>query len=457
MINLPGAPKRIIDTLEAVGHRAYAVGGCVRDALRGAVPGDWDVASSAKPEEVRQALRGLRLIETGLRHGTLTAIVDGEAIEITSFRLDGAYTDHRRPDTVSFTDDLCADLSRRDFTVNAMAYHPEHGLIDPFNGEADLRAGILRCVGEPEKRFGEDALRILRALRFASVMGFTMEAKTADAILEQRGLLRHVAAERIQKEFTKLLCGQELRRVLMEYRKVVFTLFPPLEPMDGFGQHNPWHCYDVWEHCCAAAEAIRPAPALRYAALLHDAGKPRVFTRGPDGKGHFYGHAVVSEGIAEELLKGLRCPKRLIAHVLQLIRRHELRLLEQASEPKGIPPAALRKLLGEMGEESLLDLLELMRADTAAQAPDKRYRLDAYEPLCAQVREMSGSKACTRLSQLAVNGNDLMAVGLRGPGLGKALDRLLEEVLEGRLENEREALIQYALRYGDYPGRGSKF
>jgi len=439
-MELPPAPLQLITLLESAGHVAYAVGGCVRDALLGQAPADWDLCTSAAPERVMEVLRAhdIKVLETGIQHGTVTAIIDHRPVEITTFRLDGGYADHRRPDSVTFTDDLAADLSRRDFTVNAMAWSPGRGLADPFGGQADLRAGLLRCVGEPHKRFGEDALRILRCLRFASVLGFDIEENTSEALFELKGTLRHVAAERIQSELTRLLCGQNARKILLDYREIIFAVLPQLEPMSGFDQRTPWHCYDIWGHTCAAVEAAPPSPALRWAALLHDCGKPPCFFM-RDGVGHFHGHAEVSERMAREMLDALKCPRRFTGRVALLVRHHELRLLEQA--PK---PAKLRRLLGELGPEALLDLLELTRADVTAQAPEKRFRLEGYEPLRTQIASLMAENPCVTRKQLAVSGTDLLPLGLQGPQLGQMLGRLLEEVLEGRLANEREALLGWA-------------
>jgi len=301
-----------------------------------------------------------------------------------------------------------------------------------------LRAGLLRCVGEPSQRFGEDALRILRCLRFASVLGFSIEENTSKALFDLKDSLRHVAAERIQSELTKLLCGQNARRILLDYREVIFAVLPQLRLLSGFDQRTPWHCHDIWGHTCAAVEAAPLSPALRWAALLHDCGKPPCFFV-RDGVGHFHGHAQVSEGMAREILRELKCPKRLIERAAALIRHHELRLLEMS--PK---PAKLCRLLGEFGPETLLDLLDLTRADVTAQAPEKLYRLESYEPLRAQIVALAAENPCVTRGQLAVNGADLLPLGLQGPQLGDMLGRLLEEVLEGRLANEREALLRFA-------------
>ncbi|MDR2753467.1 MAG: CCA tRNA nucleotidyltransferase [Oscillospiraceae bacterium] len=433
---LPAQVEMIFDLLETAGFCVYAVGGCVRDALLGKTPKDWDVCTNATPLQVIAALRGLLVLKTGLQHGTVTAILDHRPYEITTFRRDGDYVDHRRPASVTFTDDLVIDLGRRDFTVNAMAYHPRAGLVDPFLGQADLRAGVLRCVGDPARRFEEDALRVLRALRFAAVLGFSLEPATGAALLGAREGLQHVAAERLQAELTKLLCGVNVRGVLLAYREVLFTVLPQLRPMSGFDQCSPWHCFDIWGHTCAAVEAAPPTPALRWAALLHDCGKPACFFL-RDGVGHFHGHPAVSEAIACEIFSHLRFPKRLGTHISVLVRHHELRLLEAPQEP-----ARLRRLLGELGQERLLELAALMRADILAQAPKKRDRLANYDTLCAQVQSLA--QACVSRKQLALKGSDLLPLRLQGPQLGQMLRRLLEEVLEGRLLNEKKRLLAWA-------------
>ncbi len=442
-LTLPDAPLRLINLLEAAGFAAYAVGGSVRDFLLGKTPDDWDICTGALPEQVISTLElhGIRHIETGLQHGTITALINHQPVEITTFRIDGCYSDHRRPDQVSFTDDLTADLSRRDFTVNAIAYHPAQGLIDPFDGTADLDARLLRCVGEPTCRFTEDALRILRCLRFASTLQFEIEPVTSAALLDLCGSLCHVAAERIQAELTKLLCGQDVRKILMRYHEVIFSVLPQLRPMFGFNQHTPWHCYDVWEHTCAAVEAIQPDPLLRWVAFLHDSGKPQCFFM-RDGAGHFYGHADVSEQIARDIFSQLKCSRRFTEQATRLIRYHEMRMLEQPPAP-----AKLRRLLGKFGFEALLQLLELARADVQAQAPEKLYRLQRYPSMREEIFALSAANACVTRKDLAINGSDLLPLGLQGPQLGEMLDRLLNEVIEDRLQNEREALLTRARRF----------
>ncbi len=303
-MNIPEPVKSILKALEEHGHAAHCVGGCVRDSLLGREPGDWDVATSALPEETMALFPG-RAAPTGLRHGTVTVREGALPVEVTTFRTDGRYTDGRHPDSVAFTRSLRDDLSRRDFTVNAMGLDLRGTLTDPFGGQEDLKNRLLRCVGSPEGRFQEDALRILRGLRLAAVLGFSVEEETARALRACRKLLCGVAAERIQIEMTKLLCGPAAAEVLRGFSEVVGTVVPELLPMVGFDQHSRYHCYDVWEHTLHALSEVPAEPVLRWAVLLHDVAKPRCYTRDERG-GHFYGHPTVSAGMADAILRRLK-------------------------------------------------------------------------------------------------------------------------------------------------------
>jgi len=439
-MTLPPEPAHLITLLEQAGFSAYAVGGCVRDILLGRTPGDWDLCSSATPEQARDVLQaaGVTVHETGLQHGTITAVLDCKPYEITSFRRDGSYSDYRRPDTVHFTQHLHEDLARRDFTINAMAFHPQQGIVDPFGGQVDLQARVIRCVGEPAQRFAEDALRILRALRFAATLGFAIEEKTAQAAHGLRENLLHIAHERVQVELTKLICGTHACEILLVHREILFTVLPELAPLSGFDQHTPWHCYDVYEHSCVAVENAPPEPALRWAALLHDVGKPACFFM-RDGTGHAHGHPAVSAELALQVCERLKFSRKLTQQVHALVEHHELRLLEH-----DMPPAArLRKLLGKFGGEMLLQLLELNRADVCAQHPEKRFRLANYEPIKQAIEQLIATQSCVTRAQLAVNGRDLMALGLADKQLGEAIDELLEQVIDGTLPNEKAALLHY--------------
>ena len=318
-MELPKEVKNAIGRLEAAGYEAFAVGGCVRDSLLGNEPGDYDLTTAAKPEETKRVFQGEKIVETGIKHGTVTVILGETPLEITTFRVESEYRDNRRPERVEFTKSIEEDLARRDFTMNALAYSESRGIVDPFGGEADIKAGIIRAVGDPEKRFREDALRIMRALRFASALGFEIEPETEKALLENRALLLNVSAERLSEELLKLLCGQNVRRVLMKYTDVLGVILPELLPMKGFSQQNPHHVYDVLEHSAAAAEKVPPRPALRLGALLHDVGKPRCFTIDENGVGHFYGHAEISAQMAEEILGRLRLDSAAKKEVVSLV------------------------------------------------------------------------------------------------------------------------------------------
>ncbi len=445
-ISPPPGPLELLRRLEAAGHEAWAVGGCVRDSLLGLAPQDWDLCTAALPEEMESAFAGLRVIPTGIRHGTLTVFPpEGPPCEVTTFRVDGPYSDRRRPDRVEFVSSLEADLARRDFTVNAMAWSPSRGLADPMGGREDLAARVLRCVGEPEKRFEEDPLRILRGVRFSAWYGLAPHPATAAAIHREKGLLSSVARERIFAEISRLLCapGESLEPVLREFWDVLASLpgLSCLEPMAGYDQGNPHHTLDLRDHTIRAAASVPPRLPLRLAALLHDAGKP--LCRTVDGKGvaHYYGHAGESARLAEEALWALRCGGTLRKKVVQLVELHDLWLPPT--------PAVARRWLGKLGEEQLRDLLALERGDTLAHAPgDQAPRLARLAEWEALADRVIREKECLSLRDLAVDGKDLMALGFApGPALGKALRALLEGVVEGRLPNERDALLAQAREY----------
>ena len=305
-VPLPAGVSRALTMLESAGFEAFIVGGCVRDALRGITPKDYDITTSALPEETKSVFRDWRVIETGIQHGTITVVMDGMPLEITTYRTEGTYSDNRHPDSVSFTASLREDVARRDFTMNAIAYSPTRGMIDHFGGAEDIRRGIIRCVGDPATRFREDALRMMRGIRFASVLGFAIEKNTAAAIHENKERIPTVSAERIRVELTKLLCGANVKNVLMDWWDVIGTVIPEILPMHGFDQKTPYHIYDVWEHTAVAVSNIPPDPHLRLCALLHDIGKPPSFFTDEKGVGHFYGHPAVSARMTEEILARLK-------------------------------------------------------------------------------------------------------------------------------------------------------
>lgn len=439
-IAIPPAVLQILQALRAAGHPAYVVGGCVRDSLLGKTPADWDVTTAALPEQVESTLNGYPILETGLRHGTVTVLTAERPVEVTTYRFEGGYTDGRHPDSVRFIKNLHEDLRRRDFTVNAIAYHPEDGLVDPFDGQADLLAQQIRCVGNPDVRLTEDALRILRALRFSAVLSFSIEPETAAALLRHAAMLSNIAPERIAAELLRLLCGPRALPVLRDFREIIGQAVPSLVPMFDFSQNNPHHIYDVYMHTLHVVEAVPPEPVLRLAALFHDCGKPSCYSEDGHGIGHFYGHQAAGAAIAEQALRQLRLDNDTIRQVVTLVTYHDVPL-----EPTR---ACVRRWLNRLGEPVLRRLLLLKRADNLGQAPayqDRQLLLDQFEALLQQVIEDS---LCFSLKNLAVKGDDLIEIGVpSGPELGNLLSRLLTEVLEDRCPNERGALLSLANRW----------
>ena len=443
MIRLPEGASFVVDKLTRAGYPAYVVGGCVRDALLGIAPKDWDVCTAATPAEMQRVFTGCHVVETGLQHGTLTVVVNHVPYEVTTFRVDGDYTDHRHPDQVKFVADVREDLARRDFTVNAMAYHPDTGLVDAFHGQEDLAAGVIRCVGDPEKRFGEDALRILRALRFASVYGFTMEEQTARAVHSLKTTLHGVAAERIRVELGKLLCGRGAEAILRDCADVIMEVLPALSPMLGFDQRTPYHRYDVWEHTIRTVGAVQPVEALRWTMLLHDSGKPACFTLDEKGQGHAFGHGEKSVEIAREVMAFLRVDNATRDRVLTLVARHDMPLSDR--------PNMLRRCLHEMGEESLRQLIEVQLADERGKGIRSPEETDARaKRLNAALDAVLATNPCVTLKQLAVRGSDLTHAGIPGgKAVGECLRYLLDRVMEDTLHNDQGALLRAAAQWAD--------
>ena len=432
MLDLPAHAARAIAQLEDAGFETWAVGGCVRDSLRGAAPHDWDLCTAARPEQMQAVFAGERVLETGAKHGTLTLLTDGGPLEITTFRADGGYSDGRHPDGVRFVAHIEDDLARRDFTVGAMAWHPERGLCDPFGGLDDLQEGVLRAVGDPDARFQEDALRILRAVRFASQLGFAVEPETAAAMRRQLARLDCVAAERVRAELTGLLCGRFAQRALLAFRDVIGYVLPELTPMFDCDQQNPHHKYDVWEHSVRAAGQVPAEPALRWAMLLHDCGKPACKTVDERGVGHFYGHPKASHAIAEPLLHRLRFSAEETGRILLLVEQHD--------RPLGDSPKLVRRRLCQIGEARFRDLLALKKGDAVGQGthPEDVAWLCGIAQL---LEEVLAADACFSLRQLAVNGNDMVSLGLSGPAVGEMLRALLDAVIDGQADNTRDALL----------------
>ncbi len=446
-MELPGTVSDLIARLEKAGYSAYAVGGCVRDTLLSKVPHDWDLCTSARPEEMQEVFRGERVAETGLKHGTLTVIMDHIPYEITTFRTDGNYTDHRHPDSVTFVNDVSGDLARRDFTVNAMAYSPRSGLVDLFGGQEDLSRRVIRCVGVPRERFQEDALRILRALRFASVFDFSVDQETSEALRLLAPSLKNVAAERIREELLKLLCGTGAGRILRSYPDVLSVIIPEIAPMVGYDQRNHHHHFDLWEHTVQSLENVLPEPDLRLTMLLHDTGKPSVCTVDEKGEAHYRGHHAVSAKIAERVTEDLRFDRETRERVTRLVYYHDMHM-RTATGAVNLDRTFLLRQLNRFGEKDLRALFRIHCADRTAtgySSPERERarlaeRLEALDMLLAE-------QPCFTLKDLAVNGNDLKALGLSGPALGDALQQLLDAVMDGRIPNEKEQLNDFVTKF----------
>ncbi len=433
---IPSGAQKILQTLTAAGYEAYLVGGCVRDLLRGVEPHDWDICTSARPEETERCFAGQRIIETGLKHGTVTVLEESEPYEITTYRTEGPYSDSRRPDFVRFVSSLEADLARRDLTMNAIAMGLDGSLRDPFGGAADIQTGLIRCVGEPDQRFQEDGLRVMRALRFAAVLGYEIEERTTQAIHENRHMLERVAAERIDAELCKLLVGTNVGEILRQYPDVFCQFWPQLEPLIGLEQNTPWHCWGGWEHTIHAVEAAPADLILRLTMLLHDIGKPACRSTDEDGIDHFYGHPAVSAKLADEMLRGMRFDNKTRARVVALVERHDVQIPLRSQ--------AIRKWLSRLGPETFFQLLEVKRADNMGQAGELvRDRLAELDALRTRAEEILAQGQCLSLKDLAVDGRDVIAAGIApGPEVGRTLNALLERAVSGEVENQREVLLE---------------
>lgn len=437
-MDMPKNVDTAINLLQSAGFEAYAVGGCVRDSLLGKTPNDWDITTSAKPEDMKSVFADFHCIDTGIKHGTVTVVIDGEPLEITTFRLDGEYEDNRHPKSVTFTSNLGADLGRRDFTVNAMAYSKKTGTVDLFGGENDLKNKIIRCVGDPDRRFNEDALRILRALRFASALDFEIEEKTAQSLLKNCALLGNISEERISKELLKLVCGKGAKRILTDFAPVLFEILPELQPMYKNSHDNPHHCYDIYEHTLIAVESIDPEPTLRFAMLLHDCGKPAVKKFDENGVAHFYGHQRISAEISAQILARLKVSNKFRDEILFLVSNHDRWELYENTEK-------MPRYLSKFGLDGVLKLLKVMRADVLAQSPEYRYRLDQIADAEEIAKNLAAQKPCLSLSELQINGRTLMDIGIpQGRKLGAVLAQLLDEVIDGVTKNTQEALTTRA-------------
>ncbi|MDE6658846.1 MAG: CCA tRNA nucleotidyltransferase [Eubacterium sp.] len=430
--------EKLIHLLSENGYKAYAVGGCVRDNLLGKPEKDIDITTSAKPEMVEEILKQnhIKVVETGLKHGTVTAVLNGEPYEITTFRKDGEYKDNRRPESVDFVDDVKEDLSRRDFTINAMAYNHQEGIVDLFGGKADLDNKIIRAVGNADKRFKEDALRIMRALRFSATLCFKIEEKTKKAIFDNMHLLENIAYERIFTELRKLLVGDNAMQVLDEYRAVIGVIIPELKPSFDCVQNNPWHIYNVYGHIIHAVDSAPKDDVIRLTMLLHDIGKPSVKTTDEKGIDHFKTHAFVGADIAKKVLKRFKVSNEIYDKVTMLIYYH------QAVE--NVDNIRVKRWLAKIGEDYTKALFKVRISDLLAHNPEKiGYEVEKLSKLQQELEEIVAAGEAFKISDLAVNGNDLLALGYKGKAIGEKLNEILMLVVDNKLENDRDKIIEY--------------
>lgn len=438
-MEIPAHVALIINTLEKAGFEAYAVGGCVRDTILGRKPGDWDITTSARPDQVKRLFR--RTVDTGIQHGTVTVLLGKSGYEVTTYRVDGEYEDARHPKEVTFTARLTEDLKRRDFTINAMAYSPKTGIVDEFHGMEDLQRGVIRCVGSAGERFGEDALRILRAVRFSAQLGFEIEAGTAEAIREMAERLSLISRERIQVELDKLLCSGHPEYIKRAYELgITAVIMPEFDRIMETPQKNRYHNLSVGEHTLKALQHVRADHLLRWTMLLHDFGKPDASITDPDGTIHFYGHAKISARLAEGIIRRLKFDNGTLNAVTKLVYYHDF--------PFPVSKAGVRKALNCLGEEWFPLLLEVCEADSRGK---NSYAQKTYLPKLFRIREyyreIEETGDCVSLKNLAINGRDLIEAGMEpGKELGAVLERCLEAVLENPEKNTKEYLLEFAMK-----------
>lgn len=435
-IRIPQDVLWILNKLNQAGYEAYVVGGCVRDSLMGREPNDWDITTDAEPLQVKGLFR--RTIDTGLQHGTVTVMNHGVGYEVTTYRLDGEYDDHRRPDSVTFSKNLADDLMRRDFTINAMAYHPEKGLVDLYGGTEDLEGKRIRAVGDPDARFNEDALRILRAVRFAAQLGFQIEPETQEAIRKHVKELSFVSIERIETELTKLICSPHPEEMEELYSLgITAKILPEFDRMMETPQNTPYHYTDVGHHTIAVMQGVSPTKIMRYAALLHDVAKPDCKKKDEMGRDHFYGHPAAGEPIARDILKRLKLDNKTIDEATLLVRWHDFGLKGDLTE------AGFRKGVSRMGLEHFPAYLEIRKADMDGQSDYMKAEKEAgYQQILAMYEKLLKEKPALTIKDLAVNGKALMEKGIpAGPKMGEILKHLLDYVLEEPGRNTEEELL----------------
>lgn len=441
-IELPSDVNKLLNILHEHGFEAYVVGGCVRDSLLGRTPNDWDICTSATPDEMLEVFGDYKTIPTGLEHGTITVVVNDSSYEVTTYRIDGKYSDNRRPDLVEFTNSLKADLSRRDFTINAMAYNHKDGLVDFFGGAWGLELKEIRCVGDADTRFQEDGLRLLRAVRFATQLNFSIKHNTKMAIIRNASLLQFISRERIRDEFNKILLSQKpsygIR--LLYSLQLMGCVLPELIPCYGFNQHSIHHDKDVFEHTMSVLDSVEPKLELRLAALFHDIGKPNTFTKDEDEAGHFYGHHKESARICRETMTRLKYSNKEIDHVSELVYHHMIRY----KKPR---PASAKRFINKVGIDKLDDLFELFVADRVASKPP--YDFEDIYSLKFECEKVLSEEQPLQIGDLDINGYDLMELGFKqGKVIGDILNKLLDIVINNPELNQRELLVEKVKEMG---------
>lgn len=438
-VEVPAPVNYIIQELEKCGHEAYMVGGCVRDSVLGRKPHDYDICTSATPDEILKAFPDEEIIPTGLQHGTVAILINKEPFEVTTYRIDGDYSDNRRPDNVTFTKNLVEDLRRRDFTINAMAYNPKTGLIDPFNGMEDIKYKKIRCVGSAEDRFNEDALRILRAIRFEAQLGFAGLPETMFEIERQYDRLKNISIERINSEFCKIVASEQFCVELVLYPNVFSLFIPELKDLIGFQQNNPYHAYDVFNHTVHAIEKCESDDlVVRLAVFFHDFGKPHSYQDGEDGIRHFKGHGKVSAEITDSIMKRLRFDNETRNNVVELVYYHDATF--------EVGNKYVKRWLNKIGEKQFRRLLEIRKADIKGQEPDyEESRIEKVNNIENILEEILSEKSCFSLKDLAVNGNDVKEVMKlkEGKDIGYWLNEILKRVIDGELENNKYDLVYW--------------
>ena len=442
--NFKSVSKIALERLKSKGFEAFLIGGSVRDYIMDLPIGDIDITTNAKPYEVEQVFSDFRVIETGMKHGTVTVLIENEPVEITTYRSEGTYSDNRHPDSVVFSKSLSDDVVRRDFTMNGIAFDFDGGFCDLVDGIEDIKNETVRCIGNPETRFNEDALRILRAMRFASVLGFKIEEETTNAIHKCKDLLKNISAERIREEFQKLICGKNAYNILQGFSDVIAVFIPEIQDCIGFEQVNRHHCFDVYAHTLKAIEKSSQNLSIRLALFFHDIGKPHVAHFDEKGEQHYYGHPKKSAEITEKIMTRLRFDNDMKNKVVTLVKMHDSPIMVNnlvAPDRK-----RLKKIMSQIGSDLIFDLIEIKYCDNSAQNPEYFRGEDFYAQTRCIINEIINEKECFSFKQLAINGNDLLSLGIKGKEIGEALQKALTAVIDEKVENEKSELLKYVAK-----------